>query len=100
MNELFEPIKKDMEKLAYGDWNTCVKEHVIRAVNIRLNELHLGSLRSWFFLKIELKRGFIYIEPLIEKLKEFEIQRDKNNITFLEFYPELLNVLESLQKEE
>ena len=95
LNKLFEPIKKDMSKIAYEDWKTCVFEHVLRAVNIRLFELYLGSQYSKFFLKIEINRGFIYIEPLIERLKEFEIQRDKNNVTFSEFIPDLLDVLDT-----
>jgi hypothetical protein len=64
-----------------------------------LHELHLGQ-QSKELLKNELGQRFIYIEPLFEKLKDFEIQRDKNNITFSEFCPELLNVLDSLQKIE
>ena len=98
LNQLFDPIKEDMSKMAYGDWKTCVNEHVIRAVNIRLYELFLGSQISQLMLKDELRQRYIYIEPLIEKLKEFEIKRDKNNVTFTEYYPELLNMLESLQK--
>ena len=96
-NKLIEPVKENMKSMGYGDWETCVNEHVVRAVHNRLVELHLGSLRSKFWLKLDKGKGFIYIEPLIEKLKEFEIQRDKNNISFSEFYPELLDVLDSLQ---
>jgi len=95
LNNLFEPIKKNMSKLAYGDWKTCTYEHVLRAVNIRLHELHLGSQYARVLLQGEISRGFVYIEPLIEKLKDFEIQRDKNNITFSEFCSELLGVLDT-----
>ena len=93
LDKLFEPIKEDMSKIAYTSWKTSVYEHVLRAVNIRLFELHLESKYSDFYLRNELRQGFIYIEPLIEKLKDFEVQRDKNNVTFSEFYPELLNEL-------
>jgi len=100
LNKLFEPIKEDMAKIAYEDWKTCVYEHILRATNIRLYELHLGTQYSRLYLENELKQRFIYIEPLIDKLKKFESQRDKNNVTFSEFCPELLNVLDSLQKIE
>ena len=96
LNKLFEPIKETMSRQAYGEWKICVYEHIVRAVVVRLFELNFGFQESKPLLDNELSRGFIYIEPLIEKLKEFEIQRDKNNITFSEFYPELLNALESL----
>ena len=99
-NKLFEPIKNWMSRQAYGDWKTCVNEHIIRAIHVRLMELHIDTQQSKALLENELKSHFIYIEPLIEKLKDFEQQRDKNHITFSEFYPELLNVLESLQKNE
>ena len=94
LDKLFEPIKENMSKIAYRYWKTCVYEHIVRAVNIRLFELHLGAKYSNFYLKNELRRGFIYIEPLIEKLKDFENQRDENHIAFSEFYPELLNELD------
>ena len=97
-DKLFEPIKDAMEKYAYTLWQICVNEHIVRAVNVRLRELHLDAQRANTRLEYELKEHFIYIEPLIEKLKEFEKQRDEKNITFSEFYPELLKVLDSLQK--
>ena len=95
LNKLFEPIKEDM-KIAAGNWTACVKEHVVRAVVVRLFELYVDPEFSKIVLESELKQRFIYIEPLVEKLKDFENQRDKNKITFSDYYPELLNVLESL----
>ena len=111
MNNLFEPIKENMTKQAYGEWQTCVNEHVIRAVVVRLVELHydtqfskflleemqLETKPSAFLLENELMQGFIYIKPLFEKLKNFETQRDENNITFTDYYPELLNALDNIQ---
>ena len=98
--KLFEPIKSRMARQAYSSWETCVNEHVIRAVNVRLYELHLDEEKSKALLNNELSRSFIYIEPLIEKLKEFEKQRDEKQITFSDFYPEILSLLDSLQKIE
>jgi hypothetical protein len=90
-----------MEKRAYNNWITCVNEHIIRAINIRLNGLYLDVEKSKKLLHEELRRNrFIYIEPLIEKLKEFEKQRDENHITFSDFYPELLILFDSLQNME
>ncbi|WP_291530663.1 DUF4932 domain-containing protein [Bacteroides sp. UBA939] len=99
-DSLFEPIKKGMYGQGYRYWYTCVNEHIIRATTVRLYDLRLGSPQSKGLLDSELKRRFIYIEPLVEKLKDFDRQRDENNVTFSAFYPELLNVLDSLQKIE
>ena len=95
---LFEPIKDEMTSQAYPLWQICVNEHIVRAINVRLRELHFDSQRAKTRLEYELNNHFIYIEPLIEKLKEFEKQRDEKNITFSEFYPELLTVFDSLIK--
>ena len=100
VNQLFEPIKDRMSKQAYGNWETCVNEHIIRAVVIRLIELNVSSEYSKALVENELKQYFIYIEPLIEKLKDYETKRDKNGITFSGFYPELLNTFNDLLKME
>ena len=100
VNKLFEPIKDVMSRQAYGRWDFCVNEHIVRAIVIRLYELHIDSLTAKALLSDELSKRFIYIEPLLEKLKDFEKQRDEKNITFTDFYPELLNMLDSLQKIE
>ena len=100
INKLFEPIKDVMSKQAYGQWYFCLNEHIVRAVVVRLHELHIDSRTSKARLSYELGRRFIYIEPLLERLKDFERQRDETNITFSDFYPELLNMLDSLQKIE
>jgi len=96
LDKLFEPIKEEMTKMAYVRWEDCVNEHIIRAIGVRLIELNFGYQEAKTLLEYELSQHFIYIEPLIEKLKEFEYQRDKYNITFTEFFPQLLGVFESL----
>ena len=97
--KLLEPIAERMAT-SYPYWYSCVNEHIIRAINVRLLELHSEPQQAKKMLDNELSRRFIYIEPLIEKLKDFENQREKNHITFSEFYPELLNTLDSLLKIE
>jgi hypothetical protein len=98
LDKLFEPVKDAMSRQGYTLWQVCVNEHIVRAVNVRLRELYLDSQKAKTRLEYELNEGFIYIEPLIEKLKDFEKQRDEKNITFSEFYPELLKVLDNLHK--
>jgi hypothetical protein len=99
-SKLFDPIRDVMSDQHYTSWLTCANEHIIRAIQIRLVELNLGVQQSNTLLNREISNRFIYIKPLIEKLKDFESRRDKNHITFSEFYPELLGVLDSLQKVE
>ena len=100
VEKLFNPIKNSMFGQGYQQWIVCVYEHIIRATTIRLFDIHLGSKPSKDLLDSELNNRYIYIEPLVEKLKDFDKQRDENNITFSEFYPELLIVFDSLLKTE
>jgi hypothetical protein len=100
LSKMFEPIKEKMARRAYGEWETVVKEHILRAAHIRLTELHLGYSKARAQKAAERRNGFIYIEPLVEKLKEFEKQRDESNITFSDFFPELLNTLDDLNTME
>jgi hypothetical protein len=95
-NKLHEPIAKKQAGQAYPYWYMSVNEHIIRAIHVRLLELHSDSQKAKTMLDNELDMRFIYIEPLIEKLKDFEKQRDEKGITFSEFYPELINLFDSL----
>ena len=96
--DLYEPIKGFMMRQGYWTWHICVQEHIVRSVHIRLYEQYLSSQKAKELLDSELKQRFIYVTPLTEKLKDFEDQRNKNNITFSEFLPQLLPVFDSLQK--
>ena len=99
-SELLEPIAKKIAGKSYPYWYQSVNEHLIRAIHVRLLELHTDSQKAKKMLDNELEKHFIYIEPIIEKLKEFEKQRDTKNISFSEFYPEFFNLFDSLLKIE
>jgi hypothetical protein len=98
--KLLEPIAKKIAGKAYPYWYQSVNEHIIRAIHVRLLELYSDSQKAKKMLENELGMRFIYVAPLIEKLKDFEKQRDENGITFSEFYPELLNLFDSLLETE
>lgn len=93
---LFEPLREVMSKQAYGTWSVCVNEHLVRAVHMRLIALNGSQNEYQTSVNYHINQGFVYIEPLLEKLKEYEAQKDR--ITFEDFFPHLLNVLDSLAK--
>jgi hypothetical protein len=97
---LFQPIKSAMNQQAYGSWEECVNEHMVRAINIRIHELNWGKEISQKMQGDEKANQFIYIEPILNKLKEFEAARNKNNITFSEFYPKFLDLFDSLKTKQ
>lgn len=96
--QLFTPIKDKMTKMAYGIWDFCVNEHIIRAINIRMYELYASESVAKQMMINERQKSFVYVEALVNKLKEFENLRNKSNVSFSEFYPELITVFDSLSK--
>lgn len=98
-SSLYTPISNIMSKQAYGNWESCVDEHIVRAVTTRLSYIHLGTEEGEKALKYEKSCGFYYIEPLCEKLQYYENNRDKY-LSFEEFYPELIKVFKELSEKD
>lgn len=97
-SKLYEPIKADMEKQAYSTWETCLNEHIVRAVVIRITDIYGTKEEADKYLKMEKERGFIYVEDIIDLLKkEYEPNRDKYK-TFEDFYPQILKLLDKLMQ--
>jgi hypothetical protein len=97
---LYEPLESEMKLMACHNWENCVNEHIIRAVFIRLLTLYGNKNEAEVQLEKEKSLRFAYVKPIIEKLKQFEQQRDKNNITFTEYYPTLITVFDSLARSD
>jgi hypothetical protein len=96
-SSLFAPIRDKMEKEGYSNWETCVNEHIVRAVTARLTFIHFGNQAGEDELRDQKSRGFVYIEPLCQKLEEFENRRDKYP-ALSDFFPELLKVFGEISK--
>jgi hypothetical protein len=94
---LYEPISSRMKGQAYGNWQTCVNEHVVRAVTTRLAYRENGSEAGEQALYNEKNRGFAYVQPLCESLASYEQMRDTYP-TFVDFYPELIKVFRGLSE--
>lgn len=94
--ELFTPIKGKMKNMAYGSWETCLNEHIIRALTSRFT-YHKDKQEGIRALAIEKRNSFIYVEALFNKLDEYENNRDKYP-TIEDFYPELLKALNEFNK--
>lgn len=94
--KLFQPLRTIMEGRAYGDWAICVNEHVVRAIHLRLIDLYIGHSAYEQKLQQELHSGFLYIEPILQKLQEYETLKKTTSVTFSAFVPKLIGVLDSL----
>lgn len=94
---LYSPIENDMKSISCTNWDNCVNEHIIRAIYIRLLTLYGSGNEAKYQLVREKSLRFAYVEPLVEKLKQFEYDRQSKNITFSQYYPILLSVFDSLK---
>ncbi len=92
---LFEPISTRMKGQTYGDWQTCVNEHIVRAVTTRLAYQEISPEAGEQALHGEKEHGFAYVEALCESLTGYEKHRDTYP-TLVDYYPELIKVFERL----
>jgi len=96
---LYDPIVEDIRKQGYGVWQDCVREHIVRAVEVRLIHHAIGKEAAEFRIYADRRKGFVYLEILCNQLEDYEKQRDKYP-TFESFYPELVGVFKSLAEQD
>ncbi len=95
---MYDPVQTRMERMAYKDWPTCLNEHVVRAVTIRLTQLHEGDEAARKLLAEEKRRGFIYIDTVLKALLTYEARRERHP-ELRAFYPVLLERLKEAHLE-
>jgi hypothetical protein len=88
---LFEPMKERMARSGYPHWDICVDEHVVRAINIRLNAMGISEAEAQRLLESDLRAGFTYVTHLTERLKEYEDNRDAYP-TLGHFFPRIVEL--------
>jgi len=88
----FDDLRSVMRRQAYGDWPTVVNEHVVRAVTARIAARHDAEAGE-SAVADEVRRGFVYVPALVERLKVYERQRQRW-ATLAVFYPVLLKGFE------
>ncbi len=93
--DLFEPVAEQMKAQAYGKWEFCLNEHIVRASVIRLLKRQFGPERGRELLDYDKSIGFYLLDPLLEWLKVYEENRDQYK-NFAQYYPGLFHVLASV----
>lgn len=88
---LIDPIQQEMDALNYGSWITCLNEHVVRAVTVRLAFSDDGAQGRKALIR-EIEGGFTYTDVLVDALVEYENNREQYP-DFISFYPRLLDAL-------
>jgi len=82
----------DASAICYGEWRQCVREHVVRAVMLRLMERRLGTAAAAEQLRFEEPGRFRWLAAMVERLKEYEADRARWP-TLADFYPRLLDAV-------
>lgn len=93
----FVPLAEQMEKTGYPTWDSCVNEHLIRAITARLLCRVVGEEAGQQAVQEELSRGFVYVPALCRRLEEYEHQRAAYP-NLAAFLPQLLAVFEEEAK--
>lgn len=89
----FVPLIARMEKTGYPTWDSCINEHLIRAITARLLHSAVGEEAGRQAVQEELSRGFVYVPALCRRLEEYEHQRAAYP-NLAAFLPRLLAVFE------
>ncbi|MCR4296811.1 MAG: DUF4932 domain-containing protein [Elusimicrobia bacterium] len=85
-------VYRDLPWGCYGAWSQCVKETVVRAQMLRLIAAELGEAAARREMDRDGARArWPYVEPLAEKLKEYEKDRERWPDLYA-YYPRLLAV--------
>ncbi len=78
----------------YGDYQTCVAEHLVRLGEIETARIQKDQERQKRLQEYHLKNNFIFLPLLEERIKEYNSNRKKYR-TFGDFVPQLLEVFEN-----
>ncbi len=98
-DKLFTPIEGRMSAQAYTNWETCVNEHIIRAITARMIYLTSGKEAGDQAIAYEKTNSFFYVPALCESLEYYEGHRDSYP-TFESYYPELVKVFKKLAEQK
>lgn len=70
---LYEPIAEAMQKQGYGNWKTCLYEHLVRASVVRLVHHAFGQKYAEALRKVEVEEGsFAYLDGILAVLEAYE----------------------------
>ena len=91
---LYDPIRKEMRKAAYGTWQIALNEHLVRASTIRIAALRFPPEMAAGVARSQRAEGFAYLDILVRGLQEDYEARRAEVRTWTEALPALLERLE------
>lgn len=88
--KLFARVEQTMRRQAYGQWETVMRESVLRACVVRYRFAVDGPLAGAAELAEQTLRGFTWVPALAQRLGEYEAHRDRYP-TFDAFMPRVVD---------
>lgn len=94
--KIYPTLKKQMQSQAYGSYETMLFESLVRASVIKYLENQNSSKKQLIrAIADEQRKGFIWTDLLVEKLSEYEADRDQYK-TLESFMPEIIKFFDSI----
>ena len=90
----FPRVEKQMKGQAYGNWQTMMRESLVRACEVRYAMANNSKERAEQIANYNIGRGFHWIKELSELLGQYEKQRDKYQ-TLDAFMPEIVKFFQN-----
>lgn len=87
--KLHSEVKDVMKRMAYGSWQTMMREYIVRVCVIQYYRKYQTPQDVKRLLRYEVGRGFIDMRELDEVVSKYESQRDKYP-TFESFFPRVV----------
>jgi len=87
--KLYPILKQKMEQQDYGNWQTMMRESLVRASEVRYAYATAGPAMAQKIAKAHIERGFLWMNQLSDLLAGYEKQRDKYP-DFESFFPKVV----------
>jgi hypothetical protein len=90
----FPRVEKQMRSQAYGNWQTMMRESLVRVCEVRYAMVNDGKERAEQIANYNIGRGFHWTKELSELLGQYEQQRNKYR-TLDDFMPEIVKLFQN-----
>jgi hypothetical protein len=88
--EIYAKVAEKMERMAYGNWQTMMRESLVRACVVRYMAATEGPDAAQRQIRSEIDRSFLWMQELSDLLIQYEQNRD-NYKTLDTFFPKVVD---------
>jgi len=89
----YNSLPEATKKRVCGDWQECINEFIIRSINVQFAYNEGEESGSKYYAE-EKSNGVIYIDSLLNKIRHYQLNRDKYP-TFESYYLTILDTFKS-----